>query len=85
MAGIPQQNMQDNPTANSMKTMNTVMPFVTGVMCFMFPIGVGLYWVAGNVFRIFQQLFINLYFSKVDMEEMLAKNADNQQEYRITA
>ena len=45
--------MQDNPTANSMKTMNTVMPFVTGVMCFMFPIGVGLYWVAGNVFDFF--------------------------------
>lgn len=76
MAGAPQQNMQDNPTANSMKMMNNVMPFMTGVMCFMFPIGVGLYWVAGNVFRIFQQLFINLYFSKVDMDEMLAKNAE---------
>lgn len=83
MAGTPQQNMQDNPTANSMKTMNTVMPFVTGVMCFMFPIGVGLYWVAGNVFRIFQQLFINLYFSKVDMEEMLAKNAEKARERMI--
>lgn len=77
MAGMQQsQNNVDNPTAASMKMMNNVMPFVSGLMCFMFPIGVGLYWVAGNVFRIFQSLGINLYFSKIDMEEEMKKNME---------
>lgn len=76
MAGTNQNMDADNPTANSMKMMNNVMPFISGAMCFMFPIGVGIYWVAGNVFRIFQSLGINLYFSKIDMDEMIQKNVD---------
>lgn len=76
MAGMPQQDNSDNPAASSMKIMNNVMPFVSGLMCFMFPIGVGLYWVAGNVFRIFQSLGINLYFNKIDMDEEIQKNME---------
>lgn len=76
MAGASQSMNGDNPTANSMKVMNNIMPFVSGAMCFMFPIGVGIYWVAGNVFRIFQSLGINLYFSKTDMDEMIQKNVE---------
>lgn len=77
MAGMQQnQNNSDNPTAASMKMMNNVMPFVSGLMCFMFPIGVGLYWVAGNVFRIFQSLGINLYFDKIDMNDEIKKNME---------
>lgn len=76
MSNTPQQDNTDNPTASSMKMMNNIMPFITGAMCFMFPIGVGVYWVAGNVFRIFQSLGINLYFSKLDMEEEIKKNME---------
>lgn len=76
MAGTQQQDASDNPTAQSMKTMNNVMPFITGLMCFMFPIGVGIYWVAGNVFRVFQGIGINVYFSKIDMDAEMAKNAE---------
>lgn len=77
MAGMPQnQNNAENPAASSMKMMNNVMPFVSGLMCFMFPIGVGIYWVAGNVFRIFQSLGINLYFGKIDMDEEMKKNME---------
>lgn len=76
MAGMPQQDNSDNPAASSMKMMNNVMPFVSGLMCFMFPIGVGLYWVAGNVFRIFQSLCINLYFNRIDMDEEMQKNVE---------
>lgn len=75
MASQPPVN-PDNPTAASMNTMNTVMPFVTGAMCFMFPIGVGIYWVAGNVFRIFQTLLLNAYFNRLDMDEMIAANVE---------
>lgn len=75
-ASTPQQTDSENPTAASMKMMNNVMPFVSGIMCFMFPIGVGIYWVAGNVFRIFQSLGINFYFSKMDMDEEIKKNVE---------
>lgn len=76
MAGNQQSLDADNPTAASMKMMNNVMPFVSGLMCFMFPIGVGIYWVAGNVFRIFQSLGINLYFGRMNMDEEVAKNVE---------
>lgn len=76
MAGNQQTQVADNPTAQSMKTMNTVMPFVTGFMCLYFPIGVGIYWIAGNVFRIIQSLCINVYFNKIDMDEEIEKNVE---------
>lgn len=77
MAGTQQQTVNsDNPMGQSMKTMNTIMPFMTGFMCLMFPIGVGIYWIAGNVFRIFQQLCINLYFSKINMDDMIKENVE---------
>lgn len=76
MAGAPQSDNDNNPAAASMKMMNNVMPIMSGVMCFMFPIGVGLYWIAGNIFRIFQSLGINIYFSKLDMEAEMAKNVE---------
>lgn len=75
-AGSPQQGDTENPTVSSMKMMNNIMPFVSGVMCFMFPIGVGIYWVAGNVFRIFQSLGINFYFGRMNMEEVIQKNVE---------
>ena len=55
----------DNPAAATMKSMNITMPLVSGIMGLFLPIGVGLYWVAGNIFRTFQGLFINMYFNKV--------------------
>lgn len=75
MAGAS-SDMDDNPAAASMKMMNNVMPIMSGIMCFMFPIGVGLYWIAGNIFRIFQSIGINFYFSKMDMEAEMAKNVE---------
>lgn len=64
----------DNPAAATMKSMNIVMPLVSGFMGLMLPIGVGLYWVAGSVFRIIQQIFINMYFEKMDIDELIEKN-----------
>lgn len=76
MAGNPQQSDQNNPTAQSVKMMNTTMPIFSGLMCLMFPIGVGIYWIAGNVFRIFQYLFINLYYKNIDMDELIQQNVE---------
>lgn len=76
MAGSEQTMNQEGTAASSMKMMNNVMPFVTGAMCFVFPIGVGIYWVTGNVFRILQSIGINIYFNRIDMDEMMAKNVE---------
>ena len=76
MANSPQQMDPENPTMASMKMMNTFMPFMTGFMCFIFPIGVCLYWVAGSVFRIFQAIGIRLYFNRIDINEEIAKNVE---------
>ena len=32
----------------SMKTMNTVMPLMSAVFCFTFPVGLGIYWIASK-------------------------------------
>lgn len=64
----------DNPAAATMKSMNVTMPLVSGIMGLFLPIGVGLYWVAGSVFRIFQQFFINKYFEKMNLDELIEKN-----------
>ena len=76
MAGVQRNNNSDNPTMQSMEMMNKIMPFVSGLMCFMFPIGVGIYWVAGNVFRILQTVGTNFYFSRLDMEGEIQKNVE---------
>jgi len=42
----------------------------------MFPIGVGIYWIAGNIFRIVQTLCINLYFDKHDYDKEMDNNIE---------
>lgn len=78
MSNTQTQNNSDNSMAASMNTMNNVMPFISGIFCFMFPIGVGLYWVAGSLFRIIQSLFINMYFNKVGIEYIAEKNMEKR-------
>lgn len=67
---------EENPAMASMKMMNTVMPFMSGAMCLMFPICMGLYWVANSVFRIVQQLLINRYLDHIDMDALIEKNRE---------
>lgn len=67
---------EQNPGADTMKTMNTVMPIVSGIFCVFMPIGVGIYWITSSVVQIFQQIFINKYFDKVDLDELIAKNVE---------
>lgn len=69
-------NEEMNATMQSMKTMNTIMPIFSGVMCIALPIGVGIYWVSGYAFRIIQQLCINQYMKKIDVDDLIAKNVE---------
>lgn len=67
---------KDNPTMQSMMMMTKIMPFISGFMCLMLPIGVGIYWIIGSVFQICQQFFVNKYMDKLDVDEMIEKNAE---------
>lgn len=66
----------DNPTAQSMKMMNTIMPLMSAFICVTMPIGLGIYWIATSVVQIIQQLFVNAYMDKVDIDEMIQKNLE---------
>lgn len=76
------KQQDDNPMAQSMKSMTTVMPIMSGVICVMLPIGVGIYWIAGTVVQIVQQIFINKYLDKVDTDELIAKSVEKQNKKR---
>lgn len=41
------------------KSMMYVAPLMTLMFSFNFPAGMGIYWITGNIFQIFQQMFIN--------------------------
>lgn len=44
--------------AEQMKTMNLMMPLMSGYFCFVMPTGVGLYWVMSNIIQIIQQIVV---------------------------
>lgn len=75
-------NTEENPMANSMKTMNVMMPVMSAVMAFTLPSGLGLYWIAGSVFRCIQQLVINKYMDRVDLDELIKKNLEKTNKKR---
>ena len=80
---MPQTNSDpDAPGASAMKSMNLIMPIMSGIFCVILPIGVGLYWVAGSLYRIVQQLIVNAYMKKVDVEDIIKKNLDKQNKKR---
>ncbi len=80
---MPQANTDpDAPGASTMKSMGLIMPIMSGIFCIILPIGVGLYWVAGGVYRIFQQLIVNAYMKKIDVEDMIKKNLAKQNKKR---
>ena len=68
------KNDKDNPAMASMKSMNIFLPLMSGFICFMMPIGAGLYWIISSVVQIAQQLCINRYMEKVTVEELIEKN-----------
>ena len=74
----PQNNNNEAPSTMeaSMKSMNTVMPVMSAVFCFSFPVGIGIYWVIGAVIRSIQQVVLNKKMDTMDMEEYIRKNQE---------
>ena len=77
---MPQQDTgskdsQASSMAQSMKTMNMIMPIMSAWFCFTLPSGLGLYWVAGSVIRSIQQVVINKHIDKMDFDAIIKKNS----------
>ncbi len=70
------QATEQNAMANSMKTMNYVMPIMSLVFCFSLPSGLGFYWIMGAVVRTVQQIIINKHIDKTDIKELIEQNKE---------
>ena len=76
---MPQATSNDPQTSSvnsSMKTMNIIMPIISGWFCFTWASGMGIYWAAGSIVRIIQQIAINKHIDKIDFDELIEKNAE---------
>lgn len=67
---------QDNPMAGSMKIMNYMMPLMSVYMCWILSAGLGLYWMAGSLIMMLQQVFINLYMKRIDVNDIIEANRE---------
>lgn len=83
---MPQANTntgtEGGTMANSMKTMNTVMPIMSMVFCLTLPAGMGIYWIAGAVIRSIQQFLINRHMDRIDLDEVVKKNLEKENKKR---
>ena len=79
---MPQAATQDgnDQMANTMKSMNVMMPLMSAVFCWSLPNGMGLYWITGAVIRCIQQVVINKQIDKMDIDAMVEKNLEKMKE-----
>ena len=76
---------QQDAMMNSMKTMNMVMPLMSAVFCFTFPVGLGIYWVASAAVRSVQQFVINKKMDKIDIQVLIDENMKKMEKKREKA
>jgi len=69
-------NQEQDSMASSMKMMNYFMPFMSGFFCLSLPMYIGLYWVAGSLFRIVQAILINRKVDSISMDDLIEKNKE---------
>lgn len=68
--------------AQSMKSMNTMMPLMSAFFCFTLPSGMGIYWIVSAVVRSVQQFVLNKHFDKMDLDELIKNNLEKLNEKR---
>ncbi len=75
-------NTTQDTTAGMMRSMNTVMPLMSAFFCLTLPVGMGIYWIAGAVIRSIQQVIINRYIDRMDLDEIAQKNKEKAEKKR---
>ena len=72
----------DAPGASMMNSRWIIMPLMAVVFCFTLPAAIGIYWVGQGVLQIVQQLAVNSYMDKIDLDEMIKKNVEKMNQKR---
>lgn len=79
----PEQKDSGKPTGAEVgKTMTWVMPFLTLWITATFSSAIGIYWIASNVFAVFQTVLLNGYYAKkmsLEIEKHEAELAERKQ------
>ncbi len=64
MSGTKPSSDDQTGAAGMSKTMNLLMPVMTGYFTLIMPSALGLYWIASSIMQIVTQYLINIYFDK---------------------
>ena len=80
MSGQTQAN-GENQAAQMSKTMNMMMPIMTGFFTFTLPSGMGIYWISANIIQMLQQFILNKYFEKKE-DDFVVKVSDTNRKNR---
>lgn len=67
----------------TMKTMNIIFPIMMGFFVISMPLGLGLYWVAGNLFSILQQYFLDKIIDKEEREDAIRRRDEYEEKKRL--
>ena len=67
---------EENAMANSMKTMNNVMPLMSLFFCATLPAGMGVYWIFSAVFRSIITLATDKFMGTMDLEQIIEANKE---------
>jgi len=70
---------QQAQTAQQMKMMNLMMPFVSLYICFIMPAALGVYWIFNSVLAIIQEVILNKIYGK----QIAAETAQREERMRI--
>ncbi len=68
-------NPEDKSQA-MMKSMSISMPIVSFVACISLPAFIGIYWATSAGISMITQLFVNAYYDRIDMDELLTKQME---------
>ena len=79
---MPQATNGNDQMASQMKMMNLMMPFMSFVICFTVPVGLGIYWICSALVRGIQQFFVNRHIENLDLEAVMAKNEEKAKKKR---
>ncbi len=76
----PAGKSDGKPGGGMQSTMLLIGPVMTLIFSFSLPAGVGLYWIAGSVVQMFQQMYINkhIYLKKADTKEDVKPNGESE-------
>lgn len=79
---MPQATNGNDQMASQMKMMNLMMPFMSFVICFTAPVGLGIYCICSALVRGIQQFFVNRHIENLDLEAVMAKNEEKAKKKR---